>query len=67
MTRMVLYLARTLASPKVNDPVQVYGLRDDGAAVAVTVKHVDAAGITVEVGDNTFGCRIWHLDLPQVQ
>ena len=66
MSRMVLYLARTIPPPAVSTTVQVYGI-DEGNPVTATVIDVDEQGVTVELGTAAHGTRRWHVDFPWAQ
>lgn len=63
MSRMVLFLARSVEPPPKNAPASGYGL--DGGAVTGRVVDADSSGITLQVTTEEFGCQVWHFDYDQ--
>lgn len=65
MSRMVMYLARTLEPPPVSSTVTVYGISD--SPLSATVADFDEFGVTVVLGTSAHGTRTWHVAFPWVE
>ena len=66
MSRMVFYQVRNLEPIAPDTQMRAYGLAGDATPVSVRVVAIDKNGITVDVGNNTFGCRTWFIGWGEV-